>query len=35
MIRMIIFGQKRAKYNLNDRNIQMITCILQSWAKGL
>ena len=35
MIRMIIFGQKRAKYNLNDRNIQMITCILQSWAKDL
>ena len=35
MIRMIIFGQKRAKYNLKDRNIQIITCILQSWVKDL
>ena len=35
MIRMIIFDQKRAKYNLNDGTIQMITCILQSCTKDL
>lgn len=30
MIGMIIFGKNGEKYNLNDGNIQMITCILQS-----
>ena len=30
MIGMKIFGKKGAKYNLNDGNIQMITCILLS-----